>query len=128
MDIPGWLKVGARVVLARDVEIHPHETVRFKAGETGTVVSVPDPRFAPLVHVRLDTHHEGLDEWKNVLQWNDEDELAEFWADVRPLDACGECGGSGKLTRLGGDWGKTPDTEVECWACEGSGAKGGPAT
>ncbi len=34
---------------------------------------------------------------------------------------CGECGGTGKLTKLGGDWGKTPDTEVTCWKCNGTG-------
>lgn len=27
---------------------------------------------------------------------------------------CAECGGSGKLTQLGGDWGKTPETELNC--------------
>lgn len=31
---------------------------------------------------------------------------------------CAECNGTGKLTRLGGDWGKTPDTEVPCWRCQ----------
>lgn len=34
---------------------------------------------------------------------------------------CGECNGTGKLTRLGGDWGKTGDTEVPCWKCGGKG-------
>ena len=34
---------------------------------------------------------------------------------------CPECNGKGKLTRLGGDWGKTPDTEVPCWRCAGAG-------
>lgn len=40
----------------------------------------------------------------------------------RPDDGkCSECGGSGKLTRLGGDWGRRPDTEVACWKCSGTG-------
>lgn len=34
---------------------------------------------------------------------------------------CGECNGSGKLERLGGDWGKTPESIVICWKCKGSG-------
>lgn len=34
---------------------------------------------------------------------------------------CGECGGSGVLTRLGGDWGKTAETTVSCWCCCGTG-------
>lgn len=34
---------------------------------------------------------------------------------------CGECNGTGKLTQLGGDWGKTPDKLVDCWKCKGSG-------
>lgn len=34
--------------------------------------------------------------------------------------ACGECNGSGELDRLGGDWGKTPDTRVKCWKCDGT--------
>jgi len=36
---------------------------------------------------------------------------------------CGECGGRGTLTRLGGDWGKTPDTDVTCWRCKGTGRR-----
>lgn len=43
-------------------------------------------------------------------------------ASVRAPDGrCGECFGRGVLTRLGGDWGKTPDAEVACWACNGTG-------
>ena len=37
--------------------------------------------------------------------------------------SCGECNGSGKLTQLGGDWGRTPDREVTCWACGGTGRR-----
>lgn len=33
------------------------------------------------------------------------------------MATCGECGGRGVLTRLGGDWGATAETEVPCWAC-----------
>lgn len=33
-------------------------------------------------------------------------------------EKCSECGGSGRLTRLGGDWGKTPETRVPCWKCQ----------
>jgi len=40
------------------------------------------------------------------------------------LDFCLECHGTGKKTRLGGDWGKTPDTEIPCWACDGEGTGG----
>jgi Protein of unknown function (DUF3768) len=45
-------------------------------------------------------------------------------AALLPADAgvhCGECNGTGKLTRLGGDWGKTAESEVSCWACSGTG-------
>ena len=38
-----------------------------------------------------------------------------------PAAPCAECGGRGTLTRLGGDWGKTPESEVACWACKGVG-------
>ena len=34
---------------------------------------------------------------------------------------CIECNGKGTLVRLGGDWGKTPDTTVPCWNCKGLG-------
>jgi DnaJ-class molecular chaperone len=38
------------------------------------------------------------------------------------LTPCGECNGSGRLTRLGGDWGRLEDTTVTCWACNGLGS------
>lgn len=38
----------------------------------------------------------------------------------QPAAPCSECNGTGKLTRLGGDLGKTPDTEVPCWKCQPS--------
>lgn len=37
------------------------------------------------------------------------------------VKACGECGGRGTLDVLGGDWGKTPDSERTCWQCGGTG-------
>jgi DnaJ-class molecular chaperone len=43
--------------------------------------------------------------------------------DKKKKDRCPECFGTGKLTRLGGDWGKTPETKVPCWACNGTGEK-----
>lgn len=38
-------------------------------------------------------------------------------------DDCPECSGRGKLQTLGGDWGKTPEGEIECWKCKGTGSK-----
>jgi DnaJ-class molecular chaperone len=46
---------------------------------------------------------------------------SSYVASSAPADECGECNGTGTLTRLGGDWGKTPDTEVACWSCKGTG-------
>ena len=43
------------------------------------------------------------------------------WREQMTDRKCGECNGTGKLTVLGGDWGKRPDTEVVCWACHGTG-------
>ncbi len=40
-----------------------------------------------------------------------------------PDDRCAECNGRGKLTVLGGDWGKTPESERECWMCKGTGVQ-----
>lgn len=34
-------------------------------------------------------------------------------------EVCSECNGKGTLTQLGGDWGKTPETQVPCWKCKG---------
>lgn len=42
---------------------------------------------------------------------------------VLRIVCCSECAGRGTLTKLGGDWGKTPDTEVTCWMCKGTGAR-----
>lgn len=58
--------VGTRVVFAIDLDLYPHTVVNV--GETGTVVAIgPD-----IVEVRLDAHHEGLDEWQNVVHLTDE--------------------------------------------------------
>jgi hypothetical protein len=54
--------VGKRVRLLNDVERFPHGIV--EAGAEGTIVS-----FDRIVAVKLDEHHEWLDEWDNELHW-----------------------------------------------------------
>jgi DnaJ-class molecular chaperone len=52
------------------------------------------------------------------------DAAAKAARPLRPVSdpaACSECAGTGRLERLGGDWGKTPDTVVDCWRCSGTG-------
>ena len=41
----------------------------------------------------------------------------------RVRNRCRECDGKGTLQTLGGDWGKTKDGTIVCWACEGKGVE-----
>lgn len=44
----------------------------------------------------------------------------------RQSATCSECNGTGKLTRLGGDFGKTSDSVVPCWKCQPSNKSAAP--
>lgn len=67
------MQTGQRIKLTKDVDRYPFALV--KRGETGTVLTW-NPNAGPMetiLEVRLDKHHEGLDEWGNSLVFTSDD-------------------------------------------------------
>lgn len=78
-------KVGDRYVLSREVDRYPHALIA--AGSAGIIVSADKEA----IDLKLDEHHEGLEEWDNALVWYSDgfgmtvkQMIASFHADAAP--------------------------------------------
>ncbi|MFL6284465.1 MAG: hypothetical protein ACJ74Q_15075 [Pyrinomonadaceae bacterium] len=71
------VKVGDRVVLARDVDRFPHFIAR--AGSTGVITNLEDA----VLTVRLDEYLEGAEEWDNEVCWETSEQAEDFDEDVK---------------------------------------------
>lgn len=74
----GELELGTKLTLAREVWRYPH--FQAEEGLTGKL-SMVDPQQG-IIEVTMDKHLPGAEDWKNAIQWSDDDYGVEFLKDV----------------------------------------------